>query len=102
MKNDLNIELYENENKRLINLNKSTSITSESKTNHLIFPNPTTNLVNIIGLGKTETEVSIYDIQGKLILSRKIIDQGIIDMSDLYNGVYLLKIGEVVHRVTKL
>ena len=102
LKNDLNIELYENENKRLINLNKSTSITSESKTNHLIFPNPTTNLVNIIGLGKTETEVSIYDIQGKLILSRKIIDQGIIDMSDLYNGVYLLKIGEVVHRVTKL
>jgi hypothetical protein len=102
LKNDLNIELYENENKRLINLNKSTSITSENKTNHLIFPNPTTNLVNIIGLGKTETEVSIYDIQGKLILSRKIIDQGIIDMSDLYNGVYLLKIGEVVHRVTKL
>ena len=102
LKNDLNIELYENENKRLINLNKSTSITSESKTNHLIFPNPTTNLVNVIGLGKTETEVSIYDIQGKLILSRKIIDQGIIDMSDLYNGVYLLKIGEVVHRVTKL
>jgi hypothetical protein len=102
LKNDLNVELYENENKRLVNLNKSTSITSESKTNHLIFPNPTTNLVNIIGLGKTETEVSIYDIQGKLILSRKIIDQGIIDMSDLYNGVYLLKIGEVVHRVTKL
>jgi hypothetical protein len=102
LKNDLNVEIYENENKRLINLNKSTSITSENKTNHLIFPNPTTNLVNIIGLGKTETEVSIYDIQGKLILSRKIIDQGIIDMSDLYNGVYLLKIGEVVHRVTKL
>jgi len=102
LKNDLNVELYENENKRLVNLNKSTSITSESKTNHLIFPNPTTNLINIIGLGKTETEVSIYDIQGKLILTRKIIDQGIIDMSDLYNGVYLLKIGEVVHRVTKL
>ncbi len=68
-----------------------------------IYPNPTNDIINIEGLISNEsTTINIYDLQGKLILTKELIEQGSIDISDLNNAVYIIKIGEIAQRIVKM
>lgn len=68
-----------------------------------IYPNPTNDAINIEGLTLNEnTPINIYDIQGKLILTKELMEEGTIDLSELNNGVYVVKIGEMVQRIVKM
>ena len=71
-----------------------------------IFPNPFTSKVNIKAEKALKT-VSVYDIYGRLLKEQKVSDMEIeLDMSDLSNGAYLLKLdyGDTssVHRIVKV
>jgi hypothetical protein len=81
-----------------------TTPVSTSKRDHLIIsPNPTNNTISITGLSKTDDNLAIlYNVQGKVIMNFKAENNVPIDLSLLDNGVYLLKIGQVVKRVAKL
>jgi PKD repeat protein len=73
----------------------------DSKIN--IFPNPTFDIVFIDGLEEnTIISLEIFDIHGKLILLDKIKKYGFLDFSNYEQGVYFVKIGDVVKRVIKL
>jgi hypothetical protein len=68
-----------------------------------IYPNPTNNFITIEGLiNLPDAIVNLYDIQGKLLLSKEIIENGLIDLSEYSNSVYILKIGDKTFRVVKL
>ena len=68
-----------------------------------IYPNPTSDIIHFEGLTLNEfTLINIYDVQGKLILSREIKEQGVIDISEFNNGIYIIKIGEMAYRIVKM
>lgn len=81
----------------------STGINGIKNSNIKIYPNPTNNIINIKGLNKNENNtIQIFDVQGKLVITKTITEKGTIDLSELNKGVYVIKIGEVVQRIVKL
>jgi hypothetical protein len=70
----------------------------------LIYPNPTSDLLNIKS-GEGHSELKIFDTLGQLLLTKNINTQSSIDVSQLKSGIYLLSIesenGKVVKRFVK-
>ena len=66
------------------------------KTNITLYPNPANNKVTIINNNEPakETTISIFNVQGELILSEKFKEQNAIelDISKFARGIYMLKI----------
>ena len=61
-------------------------------TNELIaYPNPTNSIIYFENVN-TNSQGSIYDIKGKLVLNFKIDGAKSIDLSDLASGIYFIKI----------
>ena len=68
-----------------------------------LYPNPTNNIINIEGLNKNENNpIQVFDVQGKLVITKTISEKGKIDLSELNKGVYVIKIGEVAQRIVKM
>ncbi len=68
-----------------------------------IYPNPTNNKINIDGLLNYENKlVSIYNVQGELILTIDLNKTKEINISELKNGVYILKIDDFIKRIVKI
>jgi|GEM_PF-3423349 len=69
-----------------------------------IYPNPTNDQVHISFSG-SDTELSVYDLQGKVVLKAKIQNQEIISLQNFERGVYLFDFknsqGHSVQRVVK-
>lgn len=77
-----------------INITNATSLN--------VYPNPTVNTVTIKGLNVNEINIAkIYSIEGQLIASQNVNANGIVDLSTLTNGTYLVKVNEKVARVVK-
>ncbi len=70
----------------------------------LIYPNPTSDLINI-NTREGHSELKIFDTLGQLLLTKNINTQSSIDVSQLKAGIYLLSIesenGKVVKRFVK-
>ena len=99
----LNMELVENTAARNYQLNVVTGINDIKNSNIKIYPNPTNNIINIEGLNKNENNtIQIFDVQGKLVITKTITEKGAIDLSELNKGVYVIKIGEVAQRIVKM
>ena len=80
-----------------------TGINDIKNANIKIYPNPTNNIINIEGLNKNENNtILIFDVQGKLVITKTINEKGTIDLSELNKGVYVIKIGEVAQRIVKM
>ncbi len=68
-----------------------------------IYPNRTNNIINIEGLTKNENNtIQIFDVQGKLVITKTINEKGTIDLSERNKGVYMIKIVEVAQRIVKM
>jgi hypothetical protein len=81
----------------------ATGINDIKNSNIKIYPNPTNNIINIEGLNKNENNtIQIFDVQGKLVITKSITEKGTIDLSELNKGVYVIKIGEVAQRIVKM
>lgn len=99
----INIQIDENTNSRIYQLNTTTGINEKKYSDINIYPNPTNDVINIKGLAsKQNTSIYIYDVQGKLVLTKELIEKGTIDLSELNNGVYIIKIDEMVQRIVKI
>ncbi len=69
-----------------------------------IYPNPASDYISISTntLNTDKQSVLLYDLSGKLVLSRSITDKTIqMNIKHLKNGVYVIKIGENVKRFVK-
>ena len=68
-----------------------------------LYPNPTNNIINIEGLNKNENNtIQIFNVQGKLVITKTVTEKGTIDLSELNKGVYVIKICEVAQRIVKM
>jgi hypothetical protein len=87
----------------VLNITVATGINNIKNSNIKIYPNPTNNIINIEGLTKNENNtIQIFDVQGKLVISKTITEKGTIDLSELNKGIYVIKIREVAHRIVKM
>ncbi len=72
-------------------LNIVTGVNVEKDANINIFPNPTSGIINL--KAKDAFEVVVFNQSGRIIINEKLNEnQTILDLSDLSNGVYLLKL----------
>lgn len=55
-----------------------------------IFPNPTTDYLNITTKGQKVIKLSLYDMTGKIVLAKDLEEK--IDIRNLPTGVYILKV----------
>ncbi|QRM89497.1 MULTISPECIES: T9SS type A sorting domain-containing protein [unclassified Lacinutrix] len=75
--------------------NGTLSVTNLALESIVIYPNPTTNILNIILLNNMEGgTVQFYSIHGKQVGNYQLQTQNKIDVSHLSNGVYILKFGK--------
>ena len=67
-----------------------TSTNVVSKDNTMVFPNPASNYFSVNS--PEYTNLKLYNLAGKLLLERDDVSDKRIDVSDLYNGIYLLEL----------
>ncbi|WP_332023974.1 LamG-like jellyroll fold domain-containing protein [Kaistella sp.] len=86
-----NRKLTDTEIDELYKLNLT--VNDDSKNSDLIiFPNPTSGILNVRGYGNETLQVLIYDRSGKQIFSQQYSEKQInIDLSKLPDGIYTLK-----------
>jgi hypothetical protein len=72
------------------------SIPNTKQQNISIYPNPTKDILNFEGFNTPSIEVSIFDILGKRVLEKSVSNGNTIDVSELANGVYTIKINNEV------
>ncbi|WP_300662334.1 T9SS type A sorting domain-containing protein, partial [Fluviicola sp.] len=69
-----------------------------------VYPNPTSNQVRINFSG-SDAELTVYDLQGKVVLKDQIQNQGTVSLENFERGVYLFAFknsqGQSVQRVVK-
>jgi|GEM_PF-2060921 len=85
-------------------LDLPTGLSQTNELNLSIYPNPANDLFRVIGLLKDAAyEISIYNMTGNLVWGDGSNKTGIIDVSSLSDGVYILDIrSEQVHTTSKL
>ncbi len=71
-----------------------------------IFPNPTRNIINIIGDASELENISIFntlgqDIRSQITFNQKSLSKLVIDLSHLQSGIYYLKTESFVRKVYK-
>lgn len=65
------------------------------------FPNPVKDILNISLAENKETEIMLYDISGKLILTKTINSTATIDLNSLKSGVYVIQIESGTYKIVK-
>jgi surface protein len=78
--------------------NTSLNLNDQDVTNILIYPNPAVDRLFIQGLSDA-TKVSIYNILGKLVVSKTTSKE--IDVDNLQSGVYIVKIVDEQKEIVK-
>lgn len=65
-----------------------------------IYPNPTTGIINISGLGMEETILKIYNLTGVLVKSQMVnLSHPKINIESLINGIYVVRFGNFSAKV---
>jgi hypothetical protein len=72
------------------------SVTSRDQTFVKVYPNPVQSVLNIEFSGKSilKASITIYDINGKLLLSKFTESNTQLDVKQLTAGTYLIKIND--------
>lgn len=58
----------------------------------LVYPNPTTSIINIVSEDISVVKVEVFDMKGRIMISQNISNIGIINISNFANDIYHLKI----------
>jgi hypothetical protein len=82
---------------------KTVGVDNSTKNNIKIYPNPTHDRVYLDGfqMNKSQT-IFVYDVQGNLMLSKEMLGNGMIDLVEFANGIYVIKVGGVFQRIAKM
>lgn len=67
----------------------------------VLFPNPTQNTVTFRNV-RGKQNVKVYALDGRLVKSLQVIDNQIVDISDIPSGMYLVNISSNTYKMMKL
>lgn len=81
--------------------NCSLGILEVSEMNISIYPNPASTILNVIV--EMDTDLMVYDIQGRLIINKTHLDAGNnkLDVSNLITGIYFVRISSEANSIIK-
>jgi predicted extracellular nuclease len=66
-----------------------------------IYPNPTSGSLNISS-EVNDYALQVFDLTGKMVINKIHLSQNAhVDLSDLHNGIYLIKVNNGIHQITK-
>ncbi len=65
-----------------------------------LYPNPSSNNISLSNIN-SKTSISIYNIQGELVLYEIIYQDKSINISNLSNGIYIVKVGNKEFKLVK-
>lgn len=71
-----------------------------SSTDLHIFPNPTSDGFYIRGL-EQPTELMVFDLSGRLLLSKQVTEESFVDIRNLPKGMYVIKAEDMTAKVIK-
>jgi len=90
----ITIDMVVNNDLYSMDLNLLTDIESSVADRFMLYPNPAKDVINISGI-LTRTTASIYDINGKLVISKEISStESEISVTGLTSGMYVIKLQE--------
>ncbi len=75
----------------------------QETTNILVYPNPTNGLLKVVETGNTKsTKIQLFDMSGRLLMESN-TEKGYttLNLSELRNGIYVLKADTTVFRIVK-
>lgn len=81
------------------------TVKSEDLTRLVIYPNPVSQVLNIVTPTNTESELHIYDMKSRMVYKRKITTTDPLikqDISFLPEGVYMVQLGKLTARFVVL
>lgn len=92
LQEELTKQLIQSELSNAQQIGTSTKLVDEEQHNKIVvYPNPSSHYVTVKLPSMNSFNVEIYNPQGELILSSNFTDQRNIDVSNLKNGIYLLR-----------
>jgi len=62
---------------------------NKSNLETLIYPNPTTGVVNLDKTTTSDCKITVFDVNGRVVFYGKAVENKI-DLSDLFNGTYFI------------
>ncbi len=65
-----------------------------------IYPNPASDQLNICGIHQT-TRVALYDLQGGIVASAILAEDGVLNINHITAGTYILKVGNETVKIIK-
>lgn len=78
----------------------STDEVNVNKNRVEVYPNPATHFVNVKWKNNDVDKIEIFDMNGKLVLSNQVKRNDIVlNIGHLEAGVYLIKVGELTHKL---
>lgn len=96
-----NIYYFDIENIRKIYFSNPNSLSDIAHQNNItLYPNPSSNRINLSNI-ISKTLISIYNIQGVLVMSEVIYQDKSINISNLSNGLYIVKVGNKEFKLVK-
>lgn len=78
--------------------NSSLSLVNSDTNKLLIKPNPAKNKLIVDGI--KDGIVKIFTINGKLVVTKDLLEDGKVDIADLVKGVYIIKVFEAKSEFT--
>ena len=76
-------------------------VTSETKFDYVIYPNPVQNILQIsFEIGTIEATYTIINMMGQQVKSGRIAQEGI-DVNELFSGVYFIQVTDGQNKITK-
>lgn len=91
--NPLLVDLIVQRANIILNIDTALSIDEPISKSIKIYPNPTKNILNIKLINTNKANANLYDLNGRLILKHRLQSkESIIDIENLNNGIYLIKI----------
>ena len=96
-----NIYYFDIENIRKVYFSNSNSLYDiASQKNINLYPNPSSGRISISNI-KSKTLISIYNMKGELVMSEIIYHDKSINISNLSNGLYIVKVGNKEFKLVK-
>ncbi len=81
----------------IVNVGESPDIINEQEISVSVYPNPVSDILNIEGKREGQI-VRLFDQEGRLVYSDK---KNTINLKDMTQGIYLLKVGNDVFKIIK-
>lgn len=68
----------------------------------IVYPNPARDYIRIKSSLKEKTTLTLYAMNGQILINREYYPDDLVDISHLSAGLYIVKVGNITKKISKL